>query len=37
MDSKCVAANNQKFNLRGVECCKQISEVGVHAHWDESR
>jgi hypothetical protein len=23
--------------VRGVQCGKQISEVGVHTHWGESK
>ena len=37
VDRKGIPADDEEFSVRGVQCGKQISEVGVHTHGDESK
>ena len=36
MNRKGIPADDEEFSVCGVQCGKQISEVGVHTHWGES-
>jgi len=37
VNRKSITADDEEFSVRGVQCGKQISEVGVHTHWGESK
>ena len=37
VNRKCITTDDEEFSLRGVQCDKQISEVGVHAHRSGSK
>jgi hypothetical protein len=37
VDRQSITADDEEFSVRGVQCGKQISEVGVHTHWGESK
>lgn len=37
VNRKSITADDEEFSVRGVQCSKQISEVGVHTHWAESK
>jgi hypothetical protein len=37
VDRKSITADDEEFSVRGVQGGKQISEVGIHTHWGESK